>query len=78
MQNGARIYEPKKYPLRTHKEVIDDGMEAFPILNLASTLLSVLLPMAASKGKSSHVCRAHSLACCMKRIYVHGKQQNTY
>ena len=28
IQNGARVYLPKKYPLRTHKDVIDDGMEA--------------------------------------------------
>lgn len=28
MQNGAQIYLPKKHPLRTHKEVINDGMEA--------------------------------------------------
>ena len=28
IQNGARVYLPKKYPIRTHKDVIDDGMEA--------------------------------------------------
>ena len=26
--NGARIYLPKKYPLRTHTEVTEDAMEA--------------------------------------------------
>ncbi|KAL5497109.1 hypothetical protein EMCRGX_G013517 [Ephydatia muelleri] len=28
IQNDARVYLPKKYPIRTHKDVIDDGMEA--------------------------------------------------
>ena len=28
LQNGARIYLPKKYPLQTHKKVTEDAMEA--------------------------------------------------
>ena len=42
MQNGARIYLPKKYPLRTHTKVTEDAMEAVRTGTVINGVLGIL------------------------------------
>ncbi|KAL5509603.1 hypothetical protein EMCRGX_G004997 [Ephydatia muelleri] len=73
IQNGARVYLPKKYPIRTHKDLIDDGMEA---LRTGTAINGVrkLLPREVRYSTVEKECLAIKLGMETFRVYLLGRK----